>query len=133
MPTTNFDFNNLAPQSVPVLWNGKTYVLREPSEGAWSEYEGALDTARQFDESGKFKGLGDGWRKADAILVAGCLFAVADAGSETLVSLDEVRKWPHRIVDPLVEWCKAAAEPPKADQLPKSSAAGPDSSASATN
>lgn len=130
MPTTNFDFNNLAPQSVPVLWRGKTYVLREPSEGAWSEYEGALDTARQFDEAGKFKGLGDGWRKADAILVAGCLFEVRrDDETERGISLDEVRQWPHRIVDPLVEWCKAAAEAPKVEDLPKSSAAGPGSSA----
>lgn len=120
MSNPNFDFNNLTPQSVPVLWDGKTYVLREPSEGAWSEYEGHLDTARQFDEAGKFKGLGDGWRKADAVLVAGCLFTIAADGAESPVPLDEIRtKWPHRVIDPLVDWLKEAGEPPKPESVPK--------------
>lgn len=133
MSKPNFDFNHLAPQSQSVLWKGKTYILREPTEGAWAEYEGVLDQARRYDENGKFVGLNEGWRRADAVLVAGCLFEVRDGGHEFAVPLDEVKRWPHRLIDPLVEWCKEAGQPPKDDQLPKSSAAGPASSASPTS
>lgn len=116
---SDFDFTRLGPQSKPVKWNGKEYVLREPSEGAWSEYQGALDAAKQYDADGKFKGLTEAWSRADAVLVAGCLFEVKD-GSEIAVPLSEVRlHWPHRVTSPMVDWLKEAGEPPAPDAVPK--------------
>jgi len=129
---TLFDFSDLSPQECTVKYGGNVYVLREPSEGAWAAYQGVIATARQYDTNGKFTGLNDRWPLADSVLVAACLSLVKD-GAHRQLGPNEVQAMPHRVVDPLVDWLKDAAQLPAEKDLPKSSASGQDTSDSPTN
>lgn len=127
MPTDPFDFGDPAPVEREVLWKGRKYLLKEPSEGAWAAYQGVLDANRRYDEHGKFNGLAAGYTGADAVLVAGCLFLQDRDKGLLPVPLQEIRdSWPHKVVDPMVEWLKEVGSVPA--PTPKPSAAGPSTS-----
>lgn len=116
-----FDFTDLSSPEREVRYKGKVYKLREASEGAWSKFQGVIDRNRRFDpETGKLVGFDVGYAEADAALVAGCLVEV-DGSREIPVLVETVREWPHRVVDPLVEWVKEVSNPPiSEEQVPKS-------------
>lgn len=98
-------FEDLEPQEVRLTWRGRTFVLREPTEGQYARYENAIAQATRYDpETGKRVGhsnLGD----ADAVLVAACM-TEERTGSEHRIEEEEVRAMPHRIVGWAFQWLR---------------------------
>lgn len=90
---SEFDYSNLKPTSIPVKsLFGKDYELREATGGVTVELDNYRDSCRVFEE-GKFIGLKN-TAELVPLNVSLCLF---EKGSDEHVSLEFVKKLPHRV------------------------------------
>lgn len=109
------DLSDLTPIEVKVKYNGKMYILREPSEDAVKTFRN--HTFKHLEtKDGKVVGAKDGFADNQVILVSKCLYE-ADAeenlplknnlpDSSKLVSIANLNQWPNRIVEKLFEKAK---------------------------
>ena len=94
--TSQLDFDDLTPISLPVKLQGKTYSLREASEDAACRWRNAVLKAVKPDSNGKPTCL-DNLSDTEPFLVSLCLFDDKDKP----VPLPVVRSWSARIVKKL--------------------------------
>ena len=114
-----FDFSDQKPREKVVKYQGKTYLLREASEGTAVHYKNlGLTSTRIID--GKLSGFGNA-ADSEPILLSECLFIITSVGETTLdnVPVSVVRTWPRRIVKPLIKWIKSNSDLDD-DQSPES-------------
>lgn len=113
----DFDRQDLTPQQQTVRYGGKTYVLREASEGAAIAFRDRSARGLSFQD-GKVARV-DGIAEVQALLVSECLFK-ADADGQVLANgqgqpvrgatLQELKGWPSRFVRRLFDWVKAVSQ-----------------------
>jgi len=103
--TTELNFDDLTPIEIPVRIQGKNYVLREASGDAACRYRNAVLACAQLTPEGKavsVRNLAD----VEPLLVSLCLFD--EKGNP--VSVNQVRKWPARVVKALYEKAKEISD-----------------------
>lgn len=116
----DFDFNDLSPQETPVTYLGKSYILREASEGAACQYRNAILRSTKLGADGKPTSI-EGLADAEPILISQCLYAAdkdggirttpnGDPDPKSLVPLYTVRSWPSRAVKPMFNWVKRVSD-----------------------
>lgn len=102
-------FDDIAPVEIPVRVGSRSYILREASEAAASQYKNAQLKAMKLAESadGSKHSSIDGMAETEALLVSLCLFEKTENGGERTVPILEIKKLPHRIIKPLFEKAEA--------------------------
>ena len=96
------DFESILLVTIPVTIAGKEYELREASGDASAKYRNAMLACSTLGPDGKptkMEGLAD----VDFFLLSLCLF---DKAAGSTVSEAEVRSWPNRICEQLIEELK---------------------------
>lgn len=96
-------FDDIAPIEVPVTIKGKSYVLREANEAASARYKNMQFKAMKLAEGidGSKTSSIDGMAETEALLVSLCLFEKTENGGEKNVPLEEIKRLPHRVIEPL--------------------------------
>lgn len=107
------DFDDLAPRQQSLTINGKAYSLRECDEDGRRQWQNAKYRASRLTD-GKLTSI-EGMADTDSLLVSLCLFEqVGNSGDNFRpVPLQNVRKWPPRVVKRLYE---AAVQMSELDQ-----------------
>lgn len=96
--TNDFDFDNIAPWTVTgIKFNGKNYVLKEPSAGDGHKYRASRMKGGKLIDDGKTVVLGDPG-ESEILLVSLCVREVVQDGKERAVDIGTVRGWPDRVV-----------------------------------
>jgi hypothetical protein len=96
------DFDSILLVTVPVTIAHHTYELREASGDASAKYRNAMLACSTLGPDGKptkMEGLAD----VDFFLLSLCLF---DMPGNTLVPECEIRSWPNRVCETLIEELK---------------------------
>lgn len=96
------EFDSVLLITVPVTIAGKQYELREASGDASAKYRNAMLACSTLGPDGKPTRM-DGLADVDFLLLSLCLF---DVGLGTLVPECEVRSWPNRICEALIDELK---------------------------
>jgi hypothetical protein len=101
MDSLNFD--DITPIEVPVTINKKSYVLREANEAGAARYKNAQFKAMKLAEGidGSKTSSIDGMAETEALLVSVCLFEKTENGGEKNVPIEEIKRLPHRVIEPL--------------------------------
>lgn len=105
MDSLTFDEKDLAPIEIPVKLGNRNLVIVEAPEGLASKYQSAQMRSMKMIENA------DGSKTANitditdtqALLLSFCLFEVTETGGRKTIPLDEIKRLPHRIVQPLFE------------------------------
>jgi hypothetical protein len=100
----DLDLGGLAPVEVPFKWAGADYVLREPSEGASTEYEDEMLRITKPDPETHKPTNMSGMMRLDTILVSRCVFKKTESGIVPLTPesfLDPTGPWTSRVVKKL--------------------------------
>lgn len=105
-PLAPIEIDTLAPVEIPVTIEGKKYKLREASESAATDYRNAQLMSMTVNENNDGNRIARVGKVIDteSILVASCLFQIIQTDTniiEKSVPVQEVRKWPHRVVSTL--------------------------------
>ena len=94
---------SLEPTKIPFSLGGRSFILREASEDAYTAYRNVVSKALHFKEGGG--AYQDGGNEADTVLIQRCTFEVITNGqggtSEVPVKVDFIRGLPRRITGPL--------------------------------
>jgi hypothetical protein len=106
---------DLEPIEIPIKIGGKSYILREASEGAAVGYRNLVMKAARMSE-GKIVGI-DGAADVEPYLVSQCVFETDREGrvrqiGDRLVNvhINTVRSWPSRVVTPLFDKIKEISD-----------------------
>lgn len=100
-------FDDLLPKEMEFTYAGIKYVLTEASEAAAMQLRaGQFKNARMVD--GKIQAEVGDMSKSQALLVSLCLFQAGPP--RTPVSVDELRKWPTRVVKKYFTWIMEVSE-----------------------
>lgn len=108
-------FDDLDTIRIPVKIGGKPYVLVEADEDTAVRYQNAQMRATKFSDDGKPSGI-DGFADADPFLLSMCLFEVTEKGDRA-IPISQLRKWKHRVVNPLIEKVKEISELTSSDTV----------------
>ncbi len=110
----DLDFSSLRPVELPVKYGGRSYILRDASADAGCRYKDAMLRASttKTGADGKIEVVSmDRMHETEIVLVAGCLFLVADDKAEfhppNPVPEVELRTWPYGVVSKLFDRAKA--------------------------
>ena len=96
---------NLIEREVHI--QGVVSKLREASAEAVIKYRNAATKGVRM-EDGKVTGM-DGIADSELVLVAACLFR-PEANTYRKMTVEDVSKWPYKIVRPLFDWVKEVSE-----------------------
>jgi hypothetical protein len=96
------DFDSISLITVPVTISGQLYELREASGDASAKYRNAMLACSTLGPDGKPIRM-DGLADVDFFLLSLCLFNMP---ANTLVPECEIRSWPNRICETLIEELK---------------------------
>lgn len=99
-----FDFNDITPASRVVKIGGKSYTLHEASTDAACRYRNKHFSGAKYGD-GKLERM-EGIADADPLLLSCCL----TDETNKMVTLEVIKKWPERIVKPMVAWIKENSE-----------------------
>jgi hypothetical protein len=114
-------FDSLEPKEIPVTLAGKSYVLREASEGAASARQSAISASMKFGPDGNPTGVVGNIGDADAVLLAHCLYEADEDGKirllpngdpdpRYLVPAQKIRGWLSRVTKPLIAKLKEISD-----------------------
>lgn len=99
---------DLSLQSREYEIEGKKYSLVEASAEAAKAYKNAMTGGMVFSKGGEtiqITGLGD----IEITLVSFCLYLV-EGDKKTLVSIENLKRWPNRIIRQMFDWVKEVSE-----------------------
>jgi hypothetical protein len=103
-------FDDLTPREKRFPIGPRQFILREPSEAAAVRYRNFQARSTKFAD-GKPSGIAGDILNADPVLLSDCLFELMPGGGgERQVSVDEINRWPARVVTPLVKLAKELGE-----------------------
>jgi hypothetical protein len=114
------DFDSFEPIQIKFPFRGKSYVLAEATKGAVVKFREAVFRATRPGPDMRpttFQGLPE----TELLLVSQCLYHADEAGNlvldkkgnpdkSKLVSMDELREWPDRVVSPLFQKAQQISE-----------------------
>lgn len=107
-PRTPLVFDDILPHEEPVSIGGKSYTLREASEGAAAVFNNASMRGSKVVD-GQLQINAEGTGDLPALLVSLCLFEKYDHGGQTKerpVPITTVKTWRHDIVKQLFDRAK---------------------------
>jgi hypothetical protein len=100
------NYENLSIIEEPFKVNGEEFFLRELSGEDVGRYRDAVVEAASIPED-KMKERMQGLAEADMLIVSMASFRKTDGKN---VTVEEVRKWPHRLLKPLAKRVKKISE-----------------------
>lgn len=101
-----FNFDDLTPLEIPVLFRDKKYKLYEATEDAARQYNNSQTKCTEFSEGG-VSGIKGPLADSRSLLLSLCLFNVNEQGDKgSPVPLKFILSWPARVVKPLFEKLK---------------------------
>lgn len=107
------DFDDLKPVEIPVKYRGARYLLLEGTEDAVRQYQNLIFKSTKLVD-GKPSTV-EGFADIESFLLSLCLVSVTvdpktSMESRKPVSLADIRKWPHKVIKPLVKRLKQISD-----------------------
>jgi hypothetical protein len=114
------NYENLSIIEEPFKINQEEFMLRELSGEDVGRYRDAVVEAASIPEA-NMKGRMQGLAEADMLIVSMASFRKKDGEN---VTVEEVRKWPHRLLKPLAKRVKKISEMNAEEESDPSSQSG---------